>query len=293
MLHLQPHFRYLTENFSPPHADKDYDLHDSPPDDAIVLKKGESINVEPKKMLAYKNLSFETSTTKFSWFETLKSLIFGTKSFVENIFTADNEAGWLAFETSMPKQIMVCDIYPGNLGVVIKQGCYLASTPNIELHTDYHGLAGYLAGKGFATTKANLEGSSFDSGSVYFHTHDGMIKSISVSPEKPVIIDNESLIAYTEGLDCEIKKTKDVANLILSGEGLVNEFKGEGYVFTGTLALGDNLGIGAIFEKYYGLIISCAVIFVASMLLVSQGPKQAFEYLKEKLSGNLSQFGLV
>jgi hypothetical protein len=98
-----------------------------------------------------------------------------------------------------------------------------------------------MKGHGIATIRTFAEQGN---GQVYFHAHDGVVRSFRIRPEDgPVTIDNDMILAYSENLKSHLKKVGGVVSTFFSGEGLVCEFEGDGmvYVASGTQTGQQNL----------------------------------------------------
>ena len=207
------------------------------PKEAVILKKGESLYVQPGKMAAYRNLTVSTSLNERSIWQKIKSFVLGGESLFNNKFTADQKSGWILFEEDSP-QVCVAEIKPDSSGIILGENSFLASTPNVALNVSYTGITGYIKGVGIGTTLAKLkpEARYFNScGKVYFKTGLGYIKAIKITPESPVYVDNTNIVAYTEGLKATAATVNySATSLLFSGEGLTCKFEGEGTVYTGT-----------------------------------------------------------
>lgn len=228
----QSNFHFISENFPNPNNV----LADTHPQGSISLYEGEKIQVEPSGLLASYNVKLETNLSSRGWWQIIKNYVFGGESLFYNLFEAQKGGGWVMLEESIPKQVLEATLHRGQGGVIMTQGSYVASSPHVDLDTSFAGISGIMKGKGIATTLAKVKiDQSQDSGKVYFNSVEGPIRTLRVSMDKPLIVDNEALVAYSEGLEVNLKRPGDsYKSLFLSGEGFVCEFKGEGYVFTGT-----------------------------------------------------------
>jgi uncharacterized protein (TIGR00266 family) len=209
----------------------------------IPLKEGESLVIEPGGMLAHKNCTIKTNFLAGSFWEKLKRYTLGGETLFRNTFTAQKNGGWISLEEHLPGQIVTKTLTPHDSALMIRRTALLASTPNVQFQTKYLGLSGYMKGQGFATNRSFVEK---DPGQVYFHAHDGVVRTFRIRPEDgPVIIDNDMVLAYSENLDIHLKKVGSVASSIFSGEGLVCEFKGDGVVY---VASGSQTGRETILD---------------------------------------------
>ncbi|SVB66531.1 uncharacterized protein METZ01_LOCUS219385, partial [marine metagenome] len=102
-------------------------------------------------------------------------------------------------------------------------GSYLGSSAGIELDTQYQGLTkGMFSKEGLVFVKASGQGDLLVNGF-------GRISEVAV--DDGVTIDNGHLIAFTDGLEYEIGKAGGGwISSMMSGEGLVMKFRGQGKI---------------------------------------------------------------
>jgi len=236
----------------------------------IYMKEGETLSVEPGGMLASKNLAMKTSLIAGSVLNRAKSYALGGESLFRNIYTAEKGGGWIALEEKLPGQIVTQDLHPDESALMIRRTALLASTPNVELETQYLGLTGFMKGQGIATIRASVKEGE---GKVYFHATDGVVKAFHIRPEDgKVTIDNDMILAYSENLTSELARLgTGINSLVLSGEGLVNNFSGEGVVYvasgsqTGSVTLLDAANEYALDTARKLASYTARVIFVAGV----------------------------
>lgn len=196
----------------------------------ISLSEGQSLVVEPKGMLAFKNCSIKTKFWAENFWNCLKVYWLGGETLLRNTFTALPGGGWIALEEHMPGQIVSQKLNPAEPALIIRRSALLATTPNVKLKTRFLGFSGYLKGQGFTAIRAHVEKGE---GNVLFHVDHGTVQSFKVNKEQgPLIVDNQDIIAYSENLETSLKRIGKKTKIILfSGEGLVCEFKGDGIVY--------------------------------------------------------------
>ena len=102
-------------------------------------------------------------------------------------------------------------------------GSYLGSSGGIELDTQYQGIKkGMFSKEGLVFVKASGQGQLLVNGF-------GRISEVAVG--NGITIDNGHLIAFTEGLEYDIGKAGGGwISSIMSGEGLVMKFRGQGRI---------------------------------------------------------------
>ncbi len=197
----------------------------------IDLTEGQSLNLQSSAMLACKNVEIKTGFND-SFFGAVKRCIFGGETLFQNTYTAKEGGGWVALEETIPGQIGVYELYPGE-ALTIGRGCYVASDSNVKLSTIYGGVKGWWSGVGFVKLEATVTDEKV--GRVFFDSMNSITKVIKIKEEDgPVIIDNTNLVAYTDQLQVAVRMLNGLKSLFFSGEGIVNEFKGNGLVFVGS-----------------------------------------------------------
>lgn len=86
---------------------------------------------------------------------------------------------------------------------------------------------------------------TYGEGTMLINCFGDMIE-LEVEPDKPLVIDNEHVLAWTHDLDYTIKSASGTFGF-MSGEGLVNEFNGKGKVLVQTRNLS---GLASLLSKF-------------------------------------------
>lgn len=193
----------------------------------IPLSEGESLRVESSAMLACKNVTLVTEIGK----SVFKRYFFGGEGFFQNLFTAQQGGGWIAFEEAIPGQIASYTLQPGD-ELTIGRSAFVASDKNIAISNVYAGVKGWW--KGVGVTKMVAKSTDENPGRIFFNSAAGIVKAIKITPEDgSIIVDNDNIVAYC-GVEAKIKKIGGFKSFLFSGEGTVNEFTGNGLVFVGS-----------------------------------------------------------
>ena len=162
----------------------------------VQLKAGQMIKAEASAM-ATMDTNIKTKTRLKGGFGRILS---GESLFI-NEFTAEGGPGEIGFAPGLPGDIE--HIYLENETIYLQNSGYVASSPEINVETKWQGLAkGFFAKDGLFLIK--------------------------------YIVDNAYMVAFTEGLDYEIRKIGGLKSLFLSGEGLVCHFRGQGKLWIQT-----------------------------------------------------------
>lgn len=197
----------------------------------IPLEEGQSIVVEPTAMLACHNVDVKTGK-KGDVFSVAARYFFGGESIFRNVFTAKQGGGWIAFEEELPGQIGSYTLAPGT-SLMMGKGAFVAADNNVKVTTIYGGISGWWQGLGFAKQKATVE--EGENGRVFFDTAKGVVKEIKITTEDgSIIIDNDNTVAHSGELTVTVRKLGGVFSTLFSGEGTVNEFRGNGSIFVGS-----------------------------------------------------------
>jgi len=185
----------------------------------VQLKSGETIKVEASAMATMDtNIKMKTRIKGG-----LGRLITGESIFI-NEFTAIDGPGEIGIAPGNTGDIE--HVYLENETVYLQNSGYVASSPDIELKTKWQGLMkGFFSGEGLFLIKCS------GTGDLFFSTYGAMI---SVDVDGDYIVDNNYIVAFTEGLDYKIDYIGGYKSLFFSGEGLVTRFSGRGRLWIQT-----------------------------------------------------------
>lgn len=148
------------------------------------------------------------------------------ESVFQNTFTATHAEQTLWFAPHSEGDLEEVILEPGR-NLMISSSAFVACVPSITMDAKFQGLRGFFGGTSFFMIRC--EGS----GPVWF-TGFGALHRIEVTPERPYIVDNGHIAAFTGGLDFSIRKVGGIGAFFVGGEGLVCEFRGSGYVWVAT-----------------------------------------------------------
>ncbi len=194
----------------------------------LKLKDGEEVLAEAGAMVYMKNVELKTEV-KGGIFGGLKRALLGGETFFVNRFVARGE-GLLGLAPKYNGDIIRI---PVNGRLFAQSGAFLASTPEIEMDTKWGGARTFFAGEGLFLLK--LEGN----GDVFLASFGG-IEELDV--DGSLIVDTGHIVAFEDGLDFEVRRVGGLKATLLSGEGLVAEFRGRGKVWIQTRSIGEYIG---------------------------------------------------
>ena len=151
----------------------------------------------------------------------IKAMFAGESFFLSSYTPNDGQSGEVGLAPTHQGEVRSVKVGPDVW--ICSGGSYLGSSGGITLDTQYQGLTkGMFSKEGLVFVQASGEGDLLVNGF-------GRISSVDVSGG--VTIDNGHLIAFTEGLEYTISKAgSGWISSMMSGEGLVMDFRGQGKV---------------------------------------------------------------
>ena len=195
----------------------------------VILEPGEKFVSEAGAMYrASSNMEIEVESRKkknegmWGALKTgIKSMFAGESFFLSTYRTNDNQSGEVGLAPTHQGEVRKITV--GNETWICSGGSYLGSSGSIELDTQYQGLTkGMFSKEGLVFVKASGEGELLVNGF-------GRISEVEV--RDGITIDNGHLIAFTEGLEYTIGKSGGGwISSMMSGEGLVMKFRGQGRI---------------------------------------------------------------
>ena len=151
----------------------------------------------------------------------IKAMFAGESFFLSTYTPNDGQVGEVGLAPTHQGEVRSVKVGPEVW--ICSGGSYLGSSGGITLDTQYQGLSkGMFSKEGLVFVHASGEGDLLVNGF-------GRISSVDVSGG--ITIDNGHLIAFTEGLEYTISKAGGGwISSMMSGEGLVMKFSGQGKV---------------------------------------------------------------
>lgn len=209
-------------------AELRYDIRYRPSYSMLVvdLEPGEQITAEAGSMTYMTpNVEAHTRSRKGIW-GSLKLSILGRQSFFVNDYVTTDGKGQAAFVSAPLGDIAVLKI-ESNRGYVIQKASYIASTPGVDLDTEWQGFTKGLFGQGLFMIKTSGRGDLF------INTF-GAIDRHNLEQGEELIVDNFHLVAFNDTCDYKVTKFGGLKETILGGEGLVTRIRGPGEVLIQT-----------------------------------------------------------
>lgn len=191
--------------------------------------ENEEVIAETGAMVYMKNVELKTEM-KGGLLGGLKRTLLGGESFFINRFYSKGE-GLLGLAPPYSGDVVHIPI---SGRIYAQSGAFLASNPEIEIDTKWGGAKTFFSGEGLFLLK--LEGN----GDVFLSSFGG-VEKIELKNES-LIVDTGHIVAFDDNLEFKVKKVGGLKSTILSGEGLVAEFTGEGDVWIQTRSISSYIG---------------------------------------------------
>lgn len=201
----------------------------------VQLDRGDRIFCESGAMVAMDEALSLTGKAKGGFFSSLGRKLLDDESFFQQQVEAPSMPGEVLLSPALAGDICVLNV-SSTEHYTMSDGCYLANTENVTIKMATQGLSKALFGgtgsglKGFFTLKAEGEGQLVVSGF-------GSLRELEVTPEKPLLVDNGHLVAWSSELHYELSISTahrgffgSMVESVTSGEGIILKFTGRGKV---------------------------------------------------------------
>jgi len=190
----------------------------------VELAAEEAIQAEGGAMVSMSaNLEIQTGM-KGGLVGALKRSVLGGESLFFNTFVSRGGPGEITLAPALPGDVSTLELAGGPF--YLQSGSYLAAPPSIEVDASWGGAKTFFGSEGLFLLKAT------GSGPVIFSSY-GAIHTVKLSGE-PYIVDTGHVVGFTGGLDFDVKRVGGWKSTLLSGEGLVCEFRGSGTLYLQT-----------------------------------------------------------
>lgn len=192
------------------------------------LSPGETVRAEATAMVSMsRGLEVETNTGPRGgggFFKKIKRGFLGGESFFQNVYRATTSQAHVSLAPQLCGSMIVHEMSGEEL--MIQGSSYVAAPDSVLIDTKFQGFKGFFSGESLFFLKAS------GSGPVLLNAF-GAIETIELDGE--LIVDTGHLVAFTSGIDYEIKKAgAGWISSFLSGEGLVLKMKGRGKLYIQT-----------------------------------------------------------
>ncbi|MGI8685378.1 MAG: TIGR00266 family protein [Acidimicrobiales bacterium] len=193
----------------------------------VTLAPGEQLRAESGAMMAMSPGMGIQSSTQGGLMKGLKRSFLGGESLFISTFTAPAAGGWVDVAHHLAGDVIVSDLRPEQ-PLSITKGCWLASGDGVELDTKWGGFKNLFGGEGGFLVRAT------GTGTVLLACY-GAIDMVNLAAGEMVTIDTGHVVAFQADITSAIRKVAGgVVQTLKSGEGLVFDFTGPGWVMTQT-----------------------------------------------------------
>ena len=174
------------------------------PGESMVTEKGSMVWMSP-------NMEMETSAGGLG---KAFGRMFSGESIFQNIYTARDGSGMIAFASSFPGSIRAVEITPDR-PVVVQKTAFLAAQREVDLSVFFQKKlgAGFFGGEGFIMQKLSGRGTAF-------LEIDGDAVEYDLGPGQQMIVDTGNLAMMDATCSLDIQAVKGVKNMIFGGEGV-------------------------------------------------------------------------
>lgn len=187
----------------------------------VELGANESVRAEAGAMMSMLG-DIDIKTQSGGIMKGLKRSLMGGESFFQNTFTAGPAGGIIHFAPSLPG-----DVYHHELdgSLIVQDGSYLASDDSITVDTKWQGARGFFSGEGFVMLKVSGRGDLLLSSY-------GAIEEHKIGEGGRFTVDSGHIVAFTDGMQYNLRRLGGFKSTLFSGEGIVTEFTGPGTIWT-------------------------------------------------------------
>ena len=174
------------------------------PGESMVTEKGSMVWMTP-------NMEMETSAGGLG---KAFGRMFSGESIFQNIYTARDGSGMIAFASSFPGSIRAVEITPDR-PIVVQKTAFLAAQREVDLSVFFQKKlgAGFFGGEGFIMQKLSGRGTAF-------LEIDGDAVEYDLGPGQQMIVDTGNLAMMDATCSLDIQAVKGVKNVIFGGEGV-------------------------------------------------------------------------
>jgi uncharacterized protein (TIGR00266 family) len=194
----------------------------------VTLDQGEEIQTKPGAMM--------TRTTGIGTDASVggdegvtgmvKRAVSDERGLVDNTYYAEGDGETVTLVPEHPGDINAFNITDVG-GIRAQSGALLAWEPLVERSTELNNVSNMFSSGELTVLGVSGRGMAFLSayGSMYRE---------KVTSGEPLVVDEDHIVAWTEGLGMNRQKDGSIKSTFLGGEGFVTEFSGEGYVWLQT-----------------------------------------------------------
>ncbi len=195
----------------------------------LTLAKEEQIQAEAGAMVSMSPSIQMDTQAKGGMLAGLKRATLGGESFFMNTFTATEEGAEITLAPTLPGDVVNLPLAGHTL--YIGSGSDMASAAGIAIDTKWGGAKTSFSGEGLFMLKAT------GSGDLLLSSY-GAIHAKDLAAGERDVMDTGHMVAFTEGMQYQVRKVGGWKQTIFSGEGLVVDLTGPGRIYIQTRSAG-------------------------------------------------------
>ena len=193
----------------------------------VTLAPGEKLRAESGAMMATSAGVSVESSTQGGVLKGLKRSFLGGESLFITTYTAPPTGGWVDVAHHLAGDIVMAELTEGE-PISVTKGSWLASAAGVELDTRWGGFKNLFGGEGGFLVHATGQGT------ILLACY-GALDRVELGAGETVTIDSGHVVAFGPTVTSQIRKvTTGLVQTLKSGEGLVFDFTGPGWVMTQT-----------------------------------------------------------
>ena len=191
----------------------------------IALQPGEQLRAESGAMMATSAGVTIQASTQGGVLKGLKRSFLGGESLFVTTYTAPPAGGWVDVAHHLSGDIVVLPVSPSE-PLSITKGSWLASSAGVELDTKWGGFKNLVGGEGGFLVHATGTGTAILASY-------GAVDRMDLGAGEVVAVDTGHVVAFGGGVTSQLRKVAGgIVQTLKSGEGLVFDFAGPGWVMT-------------------------------------------------------------
>ncbi|WP_323190518.1 TIGR00266 family protein [Halostella sp. PRR32] len=194
----------------------------------VTLAESEQIQTKPGAMMTRtagigneSNVGGDEGVTGM-----VKRAVSDERGLVDNTYYAEADDEQVTLVPEHPGDISAINV--SESGPIRSQsGSLLAWEPLVERSTEFNNRSNLFSSGELTVLGLSGQGHAFLSSYGSMHEQD-------VTPENPLIVDEDHIVAWTADLNLNRQKDGSIKSTVFGGEGFVTEFTGEGHVWLQT-----------------------------------------------------------
>ena len=193
----------------------------------VTLAAGEELKAESGAMMATSSGVGVKASTQGGVMKGLKRSVLGGESLFITTYSAPPSGGWVDVAHHLAGDIIVKAV-SSERPISVTKGCWLASASGVDLDTKWGGFKNLFGGEGGFLIRTSGEG-------MILLACYGAIDTIELQAGESVTVDTGHVVAFDPDTTMQLRKIAGgIVQSLKSGEGMVFDFTGPGWVMTQT-----------------------------------------------------------